>query len=404
MNVSRLVDGLHIVWAIALKDILDALRNKVVISLILALGIMLLMPKTLALILESPHTTVPVYDLGDSRLTAALEDSAEFELRRADSIQELEGWLGNTLDPQMGLVIPADFDQVLESGGRPEMDGYVSWANRAKASGLASNLERQFAELLGQPVRVNVWGHIVYPPPDAALMPGMATIIAVTLVLVMGLQLVPVLLFEEKQTRTLDALLVSPASIAQVVVGKALAGAFYVLVAAGVVFAVNRAEVVHWEVALLFVLGIGSFCRRGGLGVGKFFLQPTRDECLDGVAPGDFRRRHARGRAGIAIARFPPGHDPLGALCGAGGRHAHLFLKGRAVGRGVDEPGPRVERLGPALRPRGLEGAPGGAVDWGISYWILGIMAARPMCGSNTARGVPCSSLVILGSQHAPCG
>ncbi|MGD9099746.1 MAG: ABC transporter permease, partial [Anaerolineae bacterium] len=223
------------------------------------------------LILESPHTTVPVYDLGNSRLVTALEGSSEFELRQANSTLELERLLSNTLDPQMGLVIPANFDQVLESGGRPELDGYVSWANRARANGLKSNFERRFAELLGQPVRINVQGNIVYPPPGAALISGIATITAVTLVLVMGLQLVPMLLFEEKQTRTLDALLVSPANIAQVVLGKALAGAFYVLVAAGVVFAVNWAEVVHWDVALLFTLGMGLFAVAVGLVLGSFF-------------------------------------------------------------------------------------------------------------------------------------
>jgi len=87
----------------------------------------------------------------------------------------------------------------------------------------------------------------------------------------MGIQLVPTLMFEEKQTKTLDALLVSPASINQVVVGKALAGLFYVIVAASVVFAINWTWVVHWDVALLFVLGIGVFSVGVGLVLGSFF-------------------------------------------------------------------------------------------------------------------------------------
>ncbi len=274
MNANKWVGGLHIVWAIASKDILDSLRNKLVISLILVLGLMLSFPKALSWILESPRTSVPVYDLGDSRLAAALDDSSQFELRKASSTQELEELLLNTLEPELGLVIPADFDQVLENGGLPELDGYVAWENRGKASGLKSELEREFAELLGQPVRINVAGNLVYPPPDSALLSSIATITAVTLILVMGLQLVPLLLFEEKQTRTLDALLVSPASIAQVVVGKALAGLFYVLVAAGVVLAVNWTAVVHWEVALLFVIGSGLFAVAAGLVLGSFFDSP----------------------------------------------------------------------------------------------------------------------------------
>jgi ABC-type multidrug transport system permease subunit len=87
----------------------------------------------------------------------------------------------------------------------------------------------------------------------------------------MGLNLVPHLLFEEKQTKTIDALLVSPASAGMVVVGKALAGLFYILVTAGVVFAINWAGVVHWEIAALFAIVSGLFCVALGLVLGSFY-------------------------------------------------------------------------------------------------------------------------------------
>ena len=61
------------------------------------------------------------------------------------------------------------------------------------------------------------------------------------MILMMGIFLVPSLLFEEKETKTMQALLVSPASIGQVVVGKALAGAFYILVTAVMMFAISWA-------------------------------------------------------------------------------------------------------------------------------------------------------------------
>jgi ABC-2 type transport system permease protein len=99
----------------------------------------------------------------------------------------------------------------------------------------------------------------------------MVTVTPVTVILMMGINLVPALLFEEKGTKTLEALLVSPASISQVVVGKALAGLFYVIVSAGVVFAINWTGVVHWDVAILFVLGIGVFSVGVGLVLGSFF-------------------------------------------------------------------------------------------------------------------------------------
>jgi len=140
-----------------------------------------------------------------------------------------------------------------------------------KAPQLIIDYEEQIEELVGQPVSINVEGNIVYPPADSALWLLMTAITPVIVILMMGIQLVPTLLFEEKQTKTMAALLVSPASISQVVVGKALVGFFYVMVAASVVFAINWVGVVHWEMVLLFVLGTGIFSVGVGLVLGSFF-------------------------------------------------------------------------------------------------------------------------------------
>jgi ABC-2 type transport system permease protein len=238
------------------------------------MGFMLLMPKLLGLMLVPPETPVLVYDIGESRLTAELENSDQYQVQRARSITEVKqviGGAGFGLGVEFGLAMPEDLDQVLEAGGQPELDGYVAWTNRMKASQMKTDFEELFEAMVGQPVRINIEGNIVFPPSDSGLWLLMVTITPVIVILLMGIQLVPTLLFEEKQTKTMEALLVSPASISQVVVGKALAGLFYVMVAASVVFAINWAGVVHWEVVLLFVLGIGVFSVGVGLVLGSFF-------------------------------------------------------------------------------------------------------------------------------------
>jgi len=48
---GKLAESLHIVWTIASKDIVDSVRNKLIISLILGMGFMLLMPKVMGLML-----------------------------------------------------------------------------------------------------------------------------------------------------------------------------------------------------------------------------------------------------------------------------------------------------------------------------------------------------------------
>ena len=92
-----------------------------------------------------------------------------------------------------------------------------------KTNQFKTEFEALIEEILDQPVRIQIEGNIVYPPHDSGLWLLMVTITPVIVILMMGISLVPALLFEEKQTNTMSALLVSPASISQVVVGKALA-------------------------------------------------------------------------------------------------------------------------------------------------------------------------------------
>jgi len=81
-------------------------------------------------------------------------------------------------------------------------------------------------------------------------------------------------MIEEKETHTMDVLLVSPANISQVVVGKALAGLVYGLAAGGTVLAFNQALVVHWGVAILATICGTLFAVAVGLLMGSIFDNP----------------------------------------------------------------------------------------------------------------------------------
>ena len=170
----------------------------------------------------------------------------------------------------LGLVVPAGFDQVVQAGGQPALKGYVCWGKRFETAALRSKAEAHISQALGRPLTIATEGNIVYPPSSSGLSLGLATLNSVLTILMIGIILVPGLLFEEKQTRTMDALLVSPATIGQVVAGKALAGFFYILVTGALVFAINWADVTHWGVAVLFVVAGGVFTVALGLVMGSF--------------------------------------------------------------------------------------------------------------------------------------
>jgi len=273
-TLEKLIDSLNIIWTITSKDVLDALRNKLIVSLIIGLTLMLIMPKVMGLAIDPPYTSLLVFDPGSSVLAAELEDSPQFEVIRVNSRSRLKEVIGSQmtgLGVEFGIAIPPDINQNLETGEVSELDGYLVWANRGKGDQLKSDFEQQFNELLGESVRINIEGNLVYPPSNSPLSLSILTWTSVIVILSMGINLIPHLLFEEKITKTLDALLVSPAGAGQVVAGKALAGLFYILVTAGVVFAINWAGVVHWEIAALFAIVSGLFCVALGLVLGSFY-------------------------------------------------------------------------------------------------------------------------------------
>jgi ABC-type transport system involved in multi-copper enzyme maturation permease subunit len=270
-SAQRIGDSLNIIWTIAAKDIGDAFKNRLVLSMIILLSIILLMPKMLPLIFEQPQITLPVYDMGDSQWVSVLKNAPGISVQKMQSEQELNAALCSSVFPLIGLRLPADFDQAITAGEPVELQGYVCWSKRTQVAELQPKLEEMLSQALGQPVTIHIAGNIVYPPAEGVLFLSMATMNAVLMVLMIGVFLVPSLLFEEKETHTMQALLVSPASTGQVVIGKALAGAFYILVTGVVIFAISWAEVIHWELVILFVIGSGFLSVAIGLILGSFF-------------------------------------------------------------------------------------------------------------------------------------
>jgi ABC-2 type transport system permease protein len=99
----------------------------------------------------------------------------------------------------------------------------------------------------------------------------LTALVVVLLTTMICIIIVPYLMVEEKETDTLQALLVSPAKVSDVVIGKALAGLTYGLAAGAVVMAFYQAQIVHWWIAIAACV-IGSMLAVGlGLLLGSLF-------------------------------------------------------------------------------------------------------------------------------------
>ena len=268
--MKSLLDTLYNAWIIGTKDILDALKNKnIIANILIMVGMVVFFFWFGTLRPFDKNVSVVVYDEGQTSLTittAKLANGAIYEFREASSLQEMQTKMAHQ---NLGLVLPADLDQALASGATPTLQGYVFWADRVKVSPLEARYTQAFTEILGQPVRVVIGRNIVIPEADAG---GMQATIAEQLVyfiFFVALLVIPHLMLEEKQTRTLDALLTSPASPGQVVLGKALAGFFYILIIGGLALILQRAYVVHWGLALVAFVGYALFAIGLALALGS---------------------------------------------------------------------------------------------------------------------------------------
>jgi hypothetical protein len=270
-------ESIRITLTIAAKDIVDAIKNKTTLSIMMGVGIMMLTGLALPLLFGLRRVpTAIVYDPGRSALIRGLTTRTEFSLRFVDSQEELESTLAGSHELPLGIVIPAGFQQAEGSGGEVEMDGYfVHWARPDKVTELVAFFEKELSAASWQTVHIVVEGHAVYPSSELGLQPSLLAINLTVLLLIVGLALVPYLMIEEKETHTFDALLVSPARFSHVVSGKALAGLFYCLCAAVIVFLFNTRWIVHWEIAALaFLLG-AAFAVAFGLLLGIISENPT---------------------------------------------------------------------------------------------------------------------------------
>lgn len=271
---------LRIIGAIVAKDLVDALKNKQIVSVLVTVLAMLLFYRALpALENMGAVPNLLVYDAGNSTWVVALENSNAVKVYTYSSQERLLYYLANGDVPELGLVIPADFDQTVQAGGTPELQGYVMhWVSAADAEELQQYVAEQLRALTGVPVQIRVAGNIVYSRPDSDGIGVAVSWVLVFTILMVGISLVPHLMLEEKQTKTLEALLVSPATPQQITLAKGLVGLCYGVLGVGIGLALNQAVITQWGWAILATLSGALFTVALGLLLGT--LLQTRQQLM----------------------------------------------------------------------------------------------------------------------------
>ncbi len=272
----------RVILAIARKDIVDTIKNQwLFLGLILPIGMSLLFRLFFPGPEEFGALTVAVYDPGGSRLVAALRKLPDVQLLEANSDEQLRQEVESKAAG--GLALPAGFDAAVDAGERPELIVYRNYrAGGFEQAAFRQLVEQQVWALTGREMPARLTLVDVAKPPGAQAEEGFQVgryLLIVLLLFALGMTgnvVVPTLLVEEKEKHTLQVLLISPASPAEVIAGKALTGLVYTLLVAGALFVLNPVSVGDWPVVVLAVLLGSLFMVLVGLLIGGLCRTTTQ--------------------------------------------------------------------------------------------------------------------------------
>jgi len=263
--------NLNIVSAITRKDLVDAIRHRYLLTaLVTPLFVALLFRVLLPGGGSNKLLTIVVHDAGGSGLVAELRKTNQITVVEAASVDATAGEVEKR-KAIGGLVVPAGFDADLAANKQPELTVYVNNEKtifeQAAFRRLLDQIVRSFAKQ-PEPARLT-WVDIDKGANDqkrggTGLDQIMLPLLLILTFGMIGAFVVPLLIVEEKEKRTLDFLLSSPASLNEIIAGKALTGVVYTLLIAGILLGINRQFIQNWPLTLLtillgllFVVGVG---------------------------------------------------------------------------------------------------------------------------------------------------
>lgn len=219
----------RVIWAITTKDIVDAIKNKTTLGVILPVLFILVFYRFIPQIYgHDDQITTYLFDASGSDVAVQLADSLDLDLREVASESELKKAVSNSDVADIGVVIPADF--IADSRDSLKLEAYmINWVPEAQKSETAASVEQEFSYLLERPVEISLEGNTVYHAVDSDGLGFLASVSIVFALVMIGISFLPNLMLEEQKEQTIKLLRVSPASSSDIIIAKALTGLFYTL-------------------------------------------------------------------------------------------------------------------------------------------------------------------------------
>ncbi|HEU5226366.1 MAG TPA: ABC transporter permease [Ktedonobacteraceae bacterium] len=268
------------ILAIARKDAIDIILNRGTLFGLLTPIFLAFMFLGISSVVGAKTSNILVYDPGNAGIDQVVTSFFDHpSVTRAGSPDDVTAAFGpngvhKSSPYAVGLVVPANFEAELRKGNHPQLGLYVNGDE-------VNNLDRQllmrvissYASAVTNPQPLKVTVATINPPTSTPTvdLSSFYIVAALLISLLVGTSLVPNLLIEEKEKKTMRMLMVSPATFTDIVLGKLLVGLVYQIVLAVVVIAVQKGFVGNIPMMLLFVLLGSCFALALGLLAGSIF-------------------------------------------------------------------------------------------------------------------------------------
>jgi ABC-2 type transport system permease protein len=243
-------------WRITARDLRLGPRSPVFLyAIFLPVAMSFLISAVFGSLLD-PDPKLGIVDLGTSDLTAAAQDLDGVAVTVLDEADQLRDRV-EAHDFDAGIVLAAGFDNSLRTGDQPELEFYVSGeslaSNRIVLAVTTTDLIREVAgEEPPVAVAVTLVGDEDHVPIGDRLLP----VVVYYAVVIAALFLPASSILDEREKHTLDAVLVTPTSMNEVLLGKGMLGVLMGVVLGVASLAMNQAMGERpLEVTLFLLIG-----------------------------------------------------------------------------------------------------------------------------------------------------
>ena len=257
-------------WHLLRKDLGVGPRSPIFLYAIVLPVILTLLIRVVFGSLFDPVPRLGIVDEGESQVVQNVRNVEGIQVTFPESAAALKTLVENN-DLDGGLVLPAGFDGALQAGQMPNVQfffgGQSLASNRVVLGVTMVDLIREVA---GSPAPIDVETITVGEGESVPIVSRLLPLIVLMAVLIAGALTPATSLVEEKEKRTLTALLVTPARLGDVLLGKGALGFILAMATGTVTLALNGALGAN-PAALLLVLVLATLmAAEVGLMLGSF--------------------------------------------------------------------------------------------------------------------------------------